>query len=51
MRNECKHQSRSERGSDGERGELLREGWEHAEVSEVLDVVVGCSLGRISSHW
>lgn len=29
---------------------LLREGWEHAEVSKVLDVVVGCSLGGISSH-
>lgn len=31
-------------------GRLLREGREHAEVSEVLDVVVCCSLGGISGH-
>lgn len=43
-------------GSDMDRGGaggpflLLREGGEHAEISEVLNVVVGGSLGGISSH-
>lgn len=52
MRDESKHQSSSERESDGGVGEgvLLREGREHAEVSKVLNVVVGCSLCGISSH-
>lgn len=45
MRDECS----SVQFWEGERW-LLREGWEHAEVSKVLDVVVGCSLGGISSH-
>ena len=31
-------------------GVLLGEGREHAEVSKVLDVVVGCSLRRVSGH-
>jgi len=37
-------------GGWGWAGGLLREGREHAEVSKVLYVVVGCSLGWISGH-
>lgn len=50
MREKCKHQSSFERESDGEKRVLFREGWEHAKVSKVLDVIIGCSLGGISSH-
>lgn len=41
----------------GSRGELpsllarlLREGWEHAQVSKVFDVVVACALRRVPRH-
>lgn len=50
MRDKCKHQSSFERESDGERKLLLREGWEHAEVGKVLNVIVSCPLRGISSH-
>jgi len=29
---------------------LLRKRWEHAQVCEVLNIVVGCSLGWVSCH-
>lgn len=53
MTDERKLQSSSERErgrENGAPGVLLREGGEHAEVSEVLYVVVGCSLAGISGH-
>lgn len=50
MRDKCKHQSSFERESDGEKRVLFGEGWEHAKVGKVLDVIVSCSLGGISSH-